>query len=87
MGFSKPSMYSTWPCCTAEIVKVILASLACTVHGLGTQVTERSSMSHMVDVIGMMAYLEHIPMAVMIGGGMVIKDRVITRTNYEGCFV
>ena len=27
-------------------------------HGLGTQETERSSMSHMDDVIGMMAYLE-----------------------------
>ena len=40
----------------------------------------------MVDVIGKMAYLEHIPMAMTIGGGMVIKDRVITRTNYDGCF-
>ena len=27
-------------------------------HGLGTRETERSSMSHMVDVIGMMAYLD-----------------------------
>ena len=27
-------------------------------HGLGTQETERASMSHMDDVIGMMAYLE-----------------------------
>jgi len=78
---SKPNMYSTWPCCTAEIVKVILASLACTVHGLGTQVTERLSMSHMVDVIGMMAYLDNIPMAVMIGGGIVLKDHVITKNK------
>ena len=56
-------------------------------HGLGTQVTERLSMSHMVDVIGMVAYLKNIPMAVTIGGGIVIKDHVITRRNYEGCFV
>ena len=27
-----------------------------------------------------------IPSAVTIGGGIVLKDRVITRTNYEGCF-
>ena len=80
-------MYSTWPCCIAEIFKVILASLACIVHGLGTQEIERSSMSHMDDVIGMMAYLDNIPMDVMIGGGIVLKDRVITRRNYEGCFV
>jgi hypothetical protein len=39
---------------------------------------ERSSMSHMDDVIGMMAYLENILMAVTIGGGTVLKDRVIT---------
>ena len=43
--------------------------------------TERSSMSHMVDVIGMMAYLDNILMAVTIGGGIVLKDRVITRTK------
>ena len=36
-------------------------------------------MSHMVDVIGMMAYLENIPMAVTIGGGIVIKGHVITK--------
>ena len=48
---------------------------------------ERSSMSHMDDVSGMMAYLENIPMGVMIGGGIVLKDHVITRRNYEGCFV
>ena len=48
---------------------------------------ERSSMSHMDDVIGMMAYLENIPMAMTIRGGIVLKDRVITRRNYEGCFI
>ena len=41
----------------------------------------------MVDVIGMMAYLENLSSAVTIGGKIVIEDRVITRTNYEGCFV
>ena len=61
-----------------KITKVIVASLACTVHGLGTQEIERSSMNHMDDVIGMMAYLENILMAVTIGGGIVLKDRVIT---------
>ena len=43
----------------------------CIWYGLGTQETERSSMSHIDDVIGMMAYLEHILMAVTIGGGIV----------------
>ena len=38
-------------------------------------------MSHMVDVIGMMAYLENILMAVTIRGGIVLKDHVITRTK------
>ena len=33
----------------------------------------------MKDLIGMMAYLENIPMSVTIGGGIVIKDRVITK--------
>ena len=33
--------------------------------------TERSSMSQIDDVIGMMAYLKHILMVVTIGGGMV----------------
>ena len=47
-------------------------------HGLGTQETERSSMSHMDDVIGMMAYLENILMVVSHGGGIFLKDRVIT---------
>ena len=39
---------------------------------------QRSSMSHMDDVIGMMAYLENILMVVSHGGGIVLKDRVIT---------
>jgi len=39
---------------------------------------ERSSMSHMDDVIGMMAYLENILMVVSHGGGIVLKDCVIT---------
>ena len=51
------------------------------IHGLGTQVTKRLSMSHMVDVIGMVAYFENIPMAVTIRGGIVIKDRVITKNK------
>jgi hypothetical protein len=41
-------------------------------------VIERSSMSHMDDVIGMMAYLENILMVVSHGGGIVLKDCVIT---------
>ena len=48
--------------------------------------TERLSMSHIVDVIGMMAYLDNIPMVVMIGGGIVLKDHVITKNKPEGCF-
>ena len=48
---------------------------------------KRSSMSHIDDVIGMMAYLENILMAVTIRGGIVLKDHVITRRNYEGCFI
>ena len=40
---------------------------------------ERSSMSRMKDVIGIVAYLENIPMAVTIGGGIVIKGHVITK--------
>ena len=42
---------------------------------------ERSSMSHMDDVIGMMAYLDYLPMVMTIGGGIVIKDRVITKNK------
>ena len=41
-------------------------------HGLGTQVTERLSMSHIVDVIDiLMSTFEAMPSAVMIGGGIV----------------
>ena len=41
-------------------------------HGLGTQETERSSMSHMDDMINMaMSTFEAISSAVMIGGGVV----------------
>ena len=50
-------------------------------HGLGTQVTKRLSMSHMVDVIGMVSYLENISLAMMIGGDVVIEDRVITKNK------
>ena len=39
---------------------------------------ERSSMSHMDDVIGMMTYLENILMVMSHGGGIVLKDYVIT---------
>ena len=41
-------------------------------HGLGTQVTERLSMSHIVDVIDiLMSTFEAMPSAVTIGGGIV----------------
>ena len=63
-----------------------MASLAYADMASGHKI-ERSSMSHIDDVIDMMAYLENILMAVTIGGGMAIKDLVITRRNYEGCFV
>ena len=46
--------------------------------GPGTQKTERSSTSHMPDVIGLEAYLVRILMAVTIGGGMGVWDCVIT---------
>jgi len=59
------------------ITKVIVASLAYADMASGDKI-ERSSMSHIDDVIGMMAYLENIRMAVTIGGGIVLKDRVIT---------
>ena len=53
-------------------------------HGLGTQETERSSMSHMDDVIDMsMSTFEAMPMAVTIGGGIVDWDRVITKTYFR----
>ena len=50
-------------------------------HGLGTQEIERSSMSHMNDVIDTaLSTFEAISPAVTIGGGVVNWDRVITRT-------
>ena len=43
-------------------------------------------MSHINDVIGIVnAYLETMPSAVTIGGGIVIEGRVITKTHNEGC--
>ena len=54
-------------------------------HGLGTQVTERLSMSHIVDVIDiLMSTFEAMPSAVMIGLGVVDLDHV-PLNNYEGC--
>ena len=42
------------------------------IHGLETQVTERLSMSHIVDVIDiLMSTFEAMPSAVTIGGGIV----------------
>ena len=70
-----------------KITKVIVASLAYVNDMASRHKIERSSMSHIDDVISMMAYLENILMAVTIRGGMVIKDHVITRRNYEGCFI
>ena len=50
-------------------------------HGLGTREIERSSMSHMNDVIDTaLSTFEAISPAVTIGGGVVNWDRVITRT-------
>ena len=63
-----------------------MASLAYANMASGHKI-ERSSMSHIDDVIGMMAYLENILMAVTIRGGIILKDCVITRRNYEGCFI
>ena len=41
-------------------------------HGLGTQVTERLSMSHIVDVIDiLMSTFEAMPSAMTIEGGIV----------------
>ena len=45
------------------ITKVIVASLAYVYDMASGHKMERSSMSHMDDVIGMEAYLENIPMA------------------------
>ena len=50
-------------------------------HGLGTREIERSSMGHMNDVIDTtLSTFEAISPAVMIGGGVVNRGRVITRT-------
>ena len=56
-------------------------------HGLGTRLIERSSMSHMDDVIDMaMSTFATMPMAVMIGGGMVNEDHVITKI-FQGMMI
>ena len=48
-------------------------------HGLGTQETERSSMSRIVDVINIVMFtIETTPSHVMIGHGLVDLDHVIT---------
>ena len=53
-------------------------------HGLGTQEIERSSMSHMNDVIDISMYtFEAMPLAVTIGGDVVNVGRVITRTFFR----
>ena len=78
-GWSKPSMSRNMALHTQHIItKVILASLACPETWPRDTRIERSSMSHMDDVIGMMAYLENILMVVSHGGGIFLKDRVIT---------
>ena len=52
------------------------------IHGLGTQVTERLSMSHIVDVIDMLiSTFEAMPSHVTIDFGIVNWDRVITKTT------
>ena len=56
-------------------------------HGLGTREIERSSMSHMDDVIDMsMSTFATIPMAVTIGGGIVNKVHAITKI-FQGMMV
>jgi len=53
-------------------------------HGLGTRVIERSSMSHMNDVIDMsMSTFAAMPPAVTIGRGIVNSGRVITKTFFR----
>lgn len=50
-------------------------------HGLGAQVIERSSMSHINDVIDiLMSTFATMPPAVAIGGGIVNWGRVIAKT-------
>ena len=54
-------------------------------HGLGTQETERSNMSHIVDMINMeMFTIETMSSHVMIGLGLVDFDHV-TLGQPEGC--
>ena len=54
-------------------------------HGLGTQETERSNMSHIVDMINMeMFTIEATSSHVMIGLGLVDLDHVTLRQP-EGC--
>ena len=56
-------------------------------HGLGTRVIERSSMSHMDDVIDMsMSTFATMPMAVTIEGGIVNEDHVITKI-FQGMMI
>ena len=51
-------------------------------HGLGTQETERLSMSHIDDMINMLMFtIEATSPHVMIGCGVVDLDHVITKTN------
>ena len=51
-------------------------------HGLGTQETERLSMSHLDDMINMSMFtMETTSSHVMIGCGVVDLDRVITKTT------
>ena len=54
-------------------------------HGLGTQETERSNMSHIVDIINMEVFtMETTSSHVMIGLGLVNLDHV-TLGQLEGC--
>ena len=54
-------------------------------HGLVTQETERSNMSHIVDMINMeMFTIEATPSHVMIGPGLVDLDHITLRQP-EGC--
>jgi hypothetical protein len=60
--------------------KVALASPSTCRHGLGTQVTESLSMSHIMIVIEKtQSTFAAIPSAMTIEGGVVNWDRVITK--------
>jgi hypothetical protein len=55
------------------------------IHGLGTQRTERSNMSHIEDMINMEMFTsETTPSHVIIGLGLVYLDHVSLR-ELEGC--